>query len=206
MKTAPFVAALLLVASPILAADPKPKDAKAGKGSKMNMDLGLKSFGALPKGDDMVKPKLETKSDEPTVTAGNATYTVVRVQHGRSFMRTAAGATPSGGGLKAIPVVGNPPSIDKFTSVVRVKSPERVNAPIDVVILDPRGDTAMTATGDVNFRAQSGDEVDYTIDWERTPVRSGGQFKVLVRVANQVMGTWPLQVGEESKPEKAAGQ
>lgn len=196
MKIARLVLASMLVAPLALAADPKPKDPKGGK---MKMDLGLPSFGAIPTGEGMVKPKAEKPADEPTVTAGNATYSVVRVLHGRSFMRTAAGATPVGGALEAIPLVGNPPSTEKFTTVIRVKSPQRVNVPIDVLILDPRGDTAMTATGDVNFRGQSGDEVDYTIDWEKTPTRAGGQFQVMVKLNGQVMGTWPLKVGVEPK-------
>jgi hypothetical protein len=201
MKTAPALVAWLLAVSPAFAAEPKPKAAKA------KMDFGLPTtFKELPKGDDVVKPKHEEKSSEPTVSAGNATYQVVRLQFGRSFLRTAAGATPVGNEMLVIPLVGNPPSTDKFTSVIRIKSPQRVNAPIDVVIMDGRGDTAMTATGDVNFRRQTGDEVDYTIDWERTPVRAGGQFKVLVRVANQVMGSWPIQVGDEPKAGKDAGQ
>ncbi|MHB8873752.1 MAG: hypothetical protein ACYC8T_08705 [Myxococcaceae bacterium] len=199
MITARLVAALLLAAPLALAADPKPK--APAKTSKLKMDLGLPTFGALPRGDDVVKPKLDKPMSEPTVTATNATYQVLRVQHGRSFMRTATGAVPTGGGMPFIPLVGDPPSIDKFTTVIRMKSPQRVNANIDVVILDPRGDTAMTASGEVNFRAQGGDEVDYTIDWDKTPARAGGPFKVMVRLSGQVMGTWPLQVGE---PPKAA--
>jgi hypothetical protein len=38
------------------------------------------------------------------------------------------------------------------------------------------------------------DEVDYMVDWDPTPTRAGGDFKVLIRIGGQVMGTWPLKV------------
>ncbi len=196
----------LLAAVPLAHAEgpakkPKPKDAGT---SKMKMDLGLPSFGKLPTGADLQKAKAKPAASEPTVTPAGVTYSVVRVQHAKSFLHTANGAMPMGGSLAAIPIVGNPPSTDKFTTVIRMKATQRVNAPIDVVILDPRGDTAMQATGELSFRGQVGNEADYTVDWEKTPTRAGGKFEVLVRVAGQVMGTWPLQVGEPPKPEKEA--
>jgi hypothetical protein len=78
--------------------------------------------------------------------------------------------------------------------VVRVKSPQKANASIDVVILDPRGDTTMSASGQLNFRGQNQTEADWTVEWDPTPCRAGGNYQVMVRIAGQVLGTWPLKV------------
>jgi hypothetical protein len=174
------------------AADPKSK----GSG-KVNLDLP--SFGAIPKGDDIVKPKAKDTALEPSVTATSATYSVTKILHGKAFTRTTTGSVPSGPAMEVIPLSGNPLSTPRFQSVVRVKSPQKVNAPIDVVILDNRGDTAMSASGQVNFKAAKTDEVDYQVEWDPTPTRAGGDFQVLVRIGGQVMGTWPLKMVEEKK-------
>ena len=185
-----FVALALALPIAAGAADAKKKPA----GNKV--DLNLPTFGAIPKGDGIEKPKAEKVGDSPSVTPSSASYTVVRVSHGKGFIRGAGGATPTGGGLSSIPASGNPLTTEKFTTVVRVKSPQRVNAPIELMILDPRGDTALSASGEVNFRGVKQDEVDYTVDWDPTPVRSAGQFQVMVRIAGQVMGTFPVKVEE----------
>ncbi len=191
MKTTLLALSLCAFAPAAHATETKKPAAK--ESGKMKMDLNLPSFGAVPKGDDIAQPKADNKAIESTTTASNATYTVLRVLHGKQFTRSASGATPSGS-IEPISLSGTPPSTPKFTTVVRVKSPQRVNSSIDVVILDPRGDTAMTASGEVNFRGTKQDEVDYTVDWDPTPQRAGGQFQVMVRIGGQVMGTWPLKV------------
>jgi hypothetical protein len=195
MKTSSLLAALLFCvvnASPALAADPKPKAGAKPKGKPV--ELNLPSVGALPSADGLSKPKEKTTDQSPTTTAANATYQIVRVMHGRAFNRSAGGATPVGGALETIALSGNPPSTEKFGTIVRVKSPQRTNAPIDVVILDPRGDTTMSHSGELNFRGTKQDEVDYSVEWDPTPQRSGGAFQVMVRIGGQVMGTWPLKV------------
>ncbi|MBI3182259.1 MAG: hypothetical protein HYZ28_08965 [Myxococcales bacterium] len=190
----------LLAASTLALALAGPALAQKSKGKgKLNMDLNLPTFGALPTGEGLQKPKAEKDLPTPTTTSIDAKYEVVRLQHGRSFMRSASGATPMGGALESIALTGNPPTSERFTTVVRVKCPQRLNSSIELAVLDPRGDTAMTATGEVNFRGTKQDEVDYTVEWDPTPMRSGGDFQVLVRIGGQVMGTWPLKVVEGKK-------
>lgn len=185
--------ALLWFAFPSLAQKGKPAQGQ----KKIDLDLDLPAFGSVPTGAEIEKPKAKASLDTPTPpTSLDATYQVVRLQHGYSFVRAPSGATPAGGALTAINLSGKPPRSERFTTVVRVKCPQRTNAPIEVLILDPRGDTAMSASGEVNFKTTKQDEADYTVDWDRTPLRAGGNYQVLVRVTGQVIGTFPLQVLE----------
>ncbi|MFZ5471924.1 MAG: hypothetical protein ACOZIN_21045 [Myxococcota bacterium] len=182
--------ALALAAGLFLSAEPSKK--------KLRVDLDLPSFGALPTDAQLEKPKEKKLTTEPTTTISNATYQVVKVMHARQFMRGAGGSTPVGGQLEIIARSGNPPSTERFHTVVRVTSKERLNAPIDLVVLDPRGDTLMTASGEVIFRGSKQDEVDYLVEWEPTPTRAPGNFQLLVRVGGQVMGTYPLKVVDQA--------
>ena len=187
---------VLLTAGLALAAAPAKGKSDAGTG-KQKMDLGLpKSFNALPSGSDLEKPKEKSAQQEATTTTSNAEYSVVRVIHGKTFLRTAEGAK-SATPYEAVPTEGNPPTTEKFSTVVRVKCTQKTNAPIDVVILDPRNDTLMQASGEIYFRGQKEMEVDYTVDWERTQLPRGtGAYQVLIRVAGAPMGTFPLKIAD----------
>jgi hypothetical protein len=79
-----------------------------------------------------------------------------------------------------------------------VKSPQKVNATVEVLVLDPRGNVAMSASGELRFRQAKGDEVDYLIDWDAVPSRWAGDFLVAVRVAGKPIGSWPLKVIEQN--------
>ena len=180
------------------------KDAAKLKGQKL--DLGLpKTFNAIPTGEGLEKPKEKTTQAGPTTNSNDAQYVVVSVVHGKSFLRTATGAKPSSP-FEQVPTEGNPPTTEKFSTVVRVRCISKVNASIDVVILDPRSDTLMEASGQLLFRAQKDPELDWTVDWERTQLPRGtGTYQVLVRVAGQPMGTFPLKIAEPpKKPEPGA--
>lgn len=187
-----MVTALMLLTAALAVAAPPKKEAKPAK-----LDLGMpKSFGALPSGSDLEKPKEHSAQQAPTTTATSAEYSVVRVLHGRSFTRTPEGAKPSAP-FEQVPTDGNPPTTEKFSTVVRVRCTQKTNAPIDVVILDPRNDTLMQASGEIFFRGQKEMEVDYTVDWERTQLPRGtGAYQVLVRVAGAPMGTFPLKIAD----------
>jgi hypothetical protein len=127
---------------------------------------------------------------------------VVSVVHGKSFMRSPSGAKASSP-FEQVATEGNPPTTEKFSTVVRVRCVSKVNASIDVVILDPRSDTLMEASGELFFRAQKDPELDWTVDWDRTSLPRGpGNYQVLVRVAGQPMGTFPLKIAPP--PEKGA--
>ena len=185
-----IAAVMILTGSLALAADPKPKP-------KQKLDLGMpKTFNALPSGENMEKPTEKSSQQVPTTTATNAEYTVVRVAHGKSFTRTPEGAKPAAP-FDQVPTEGNPPTTEKFSTVIRVRCTQKTNAPIDVVILDPRNDTLMEASGEIFFRGQKEMEVDYTVDWERTQLPRGtGAYNVLVRVAGAPKGTFPLKIAD----------
>lgn len=191
-----IAAVMILIGCHALASVPKSKaDGGSAKGNKL--DLGLpKSFNALPSGENMEKPKEKAAQQAPTTPSASAEYTVVRVIHGKSFLRTAEGAkaaTP----FEQVPTEGNPPTTEKFSTVIRVRCTQKTNAPIDVVILDPRNDTLMEASGEIFFRGQKEMEVDYTVDWERTQLPRGpGAYQVLVRVAGAPLGTFPLKIAD----------
>ena len=70
----------------------------------------------------------------------------------------------------------------------------RVNASIELVILDPRGDTALSGAGELVFRDGKADHVDYLLDWAPVARPSGGDYQLLIRIAGKPMGTWPLKV------------
>ncbi|MGQ0504756.1 MAG: DUF6941 family protein [Myxococcaceae bacterium] len=196
MKTSCLLSVLFL-STTSFAAEPKSKSKAASsaevKKAAKAMEISLPPMGGVPATDGLTKPKAEIETNAPKVTATSAIYTVVHVLNGKAFNRGPNGATVAGK-FESVALSGNPPSTERFTTVVRVKSAQRQNAPIDLVILDPRGDTVMKARGEVNFRGTQSDEVDYTVDWDSTPWPKAGEFQTLVRIAGQVMGTYPLKV------------
>ena len=185
MRTLTLAAVLLSISA--LAADKK-------KGEKI--DLGIPSFGNIPKGDNLEKPKdKKPTGGEPSPSSPSAIYSVVKVVHGKSFTRSATGATPTIA-FEAVTASGNPLTTEKFSTVVRVKNAEKKSADITVNIIDPRGESVMDASGTVTFRGSKTDEMDYTIDWDPTGIRAAGDFQVMVKVAGQMLGTFPLKVVE----------
>jgi hypothetical protein len=94
---------------------------------------------------------------------------------------------------------GKPPTIEKFSTAIRVQSPQKVDARIEIAIVDFRGEVVMSSAGELRFRGAKGEEVDYTVDWDAVPWRSAGDFQVVVRVAEQPMGLWPLTLVEQNK-------
>ena len=142
----------------------------------------------------MKKPESRQGAVAPKVTTSDVEYTVVKVEHASAFVRTAEGAKPQGGVLPAVMLSGHPPTTQPFTTLVRVKATQRVNASIELVILDPRGDTALSGAGELVFRDGKADHVDYLLDWAPVARPSGGDYQLLIRIAGKPMGTWPLKV------------
>jgi hypothetical protein len=163
------------------------------------LDLGLGNFGDLPKGTDLKKSEPKKEQDSPSVMPSSATYTVVKVTHGKSFNRGPNGATAAQP-FDAVPL--SPSMVtDKFSTVVRVKCPQKLNASIEVAIYDPRGDTAMSAPpSTLYFRGNKTDEVEWTIDWEPTTVRGPGTFQFKVTVNGQDIGSFPLKFEQAAPP------
>ena len=162
--------------------------------------ISLPPLGDIPKAEGVTQPAVEKLGAEPTVSTVSATYAVAKLQHAKTFIRSRAGLLAMGGVIDSINLSGKPPSTQRFSTAIRVKSPQRMNAPIEVAVLDPRGEIAMSSRGEVRFRGIKGDEVDYVVDWDSVPCRFSGDFQVVVRVAGQPMGTWPLKVVEVTAP------
>jgi hypothetical protein len=190
---------LLLIASFSLAAAAVAADGGTrGHGAKPSkFDLDLPSFGEIPKASNLNKPKVNNDGAVPTVDATSTAFAVVSVQHARSFVRTPTGNQPVGGALSAIPLSGKPHATETFTPALRIKSPQRSGGPIDLTVIDERGDLLMSSAGQLTFRGTKGDEVDYTVDWDPTPCRGGGDFQLLIRIAGQTLGTFPLKLVEK---------
>jgi hypothetical protein len=200
MRPAPLALAALIGAA-ALAGEPKPQAKPKAKPQKKPAvpSFTLPSMGEVPRADGLVRPQAEAERarESSAVRSADARYDVVKVQFAKAFVRGPQGQVPVAP-FKSVALRGNPPTTEKFSSLVRVRSAQRLNAPLEIVILDPRGDTTMTAQGELAFQGATSDEVEYTVDWDPTPLRSGGQYQVLVRIAGEPKGTWPLPI--EQKP------
>jgi hypothetical protein len=187
MKTTQFfiAAGLAAVVSTTVAhaGDTDAKAAPPAKSAKTKaLDIKMPAFGAIPSAEGLKAKEPEKIAMTPTITPGNATYEVVKVQHAR-------GRSP----IQEVELSGNPQTSDRFSTVVRVKSPQKVNTSIDVLIVDGRGQTAMSSSGEVSFRNKKSDQADFAIDWDPTPFRSGGDYRVMVKLGGQDVGSWPLK-------------
>jgi hypothetical protein len=178
MRPALLLAAALL-AAPLVRAQPPPKGAKRAMALP---SLGLSELQPLPSGDAL-RGKAAAAGG-PAVKSGAERFEVLGVEHSRGAQRA----------LSEVGVGGSPPRTEPFTTRVRVRSAARRTAPIDVVVLDARGDTVMSAAGTLSLTGLKGDVAEYTVDWDASSCRGPGAYSVLVRVAGQPLGTWPLQV------------
>jgi hypothetical protein len=184
------------------AADPKLKGSK--KEAAPKLDLGLPTFNEIPKDQKLEKPKAPADPQmAPSGSRVDEGYTVVRVVHGKTFLRSPDGAKPSAP-FPQVTVAGNPLLTEKFSSIIRVKSPGKKNSRIEVAILDQRGDTVMDASGEIRFG--TGEEAEWQVDWEPTGIRNPGEFQVLVRIGGNPLGTFPLKVATAAATPSPAGK
>jgi|GEM_PF-3449001 len=187
------IVALVSFRGGALAEDSKPRPAISVP------TITLPALRDLPKAEGIKSPAVEKAATEPTISTATGTYQVVKLHHARSFLQARVGPLPIGGTLTSVKLSGNPLTIEKFSTAIRVKSPQKINARIEVAIVDFRGDTVMSSAGELRFRAARGDQVDYTVDWDPVPWRAAGDLHVVVRVAGQPMGIWPLTLVEQNK-------
>jgi hypothetical protein len=193
VRSGALILALLLLRGEALAQAPKPRPAVTVP------SITLPALREIPKTEGIIRPPVEKVAVEPTVKSVAATYRVTKLQHARSFLQARVGPLPIGGTLTAVNLSGKPPTIEKFSTAIRVQSPQKVDARIEIAIVDFRGEVVMSSAGELRFRGAKGEEVDYTVDWDAVPWRSAGDFQVVVRVAEQPMGLWPLTLVEQNK-------
>jgi hypothetical protein len=166
-------------------------------------EISLPSFADIPKAENLKPPQVDRPDERPSATETH--FSVVKIEHAKSFRSSTSGNLPVGGALAAISLSGNPPSTERFSTLVRIKSHDKVAAPIRVAILDPQGNPALSADGQLSFHGVKGDQVDYLVEWDPTPCRAGGAYQVTVRVAGQELGSWPLRVMEaKEQPAQSA--
>src|SRR5262249_42897085 len=163
-------------------------------GTKRAPSVTVPPLGEVPNPEGL-KPPQQERPIEPR-SSGEPRFSLVKIQHAKAFKASAAGHIPVGQTLAAISVSGKPPATERFSTLVRVRSPQKSNAPIQVAITDPRGEPLMSATGELSFRTAKSEEAEYLVEWDPTPCRSGGAYQVAVRVAGQELGSWPLRVLE----------
>jgi hypothetical protein len=185
----------MLIASLAFAADKKPK-----------LDLGLKvdPGGSIPKGENLQKPKEKKVSTESSQAPTDVSWSVVKIQHAKSFMRGPNGAVATA--PYEVTGGGSPFTTEKFTTVVRIKCPQKANASIELAVLDGRGNSMMEGSGTVYFRGEKTDESDYTLDWDPTPFRGPGDYSLLVKVAGNVLGTYPFKIVDKNAPKAEAAK
>ena len=119
----------------------------------------------------------------------------MRVLHAKSFNRTPDGAKPVGT-FDAVHLSGNPLETEPFVSVVRVKNAKKRGAGIEVSIVDTRGDTVMSSSGTLTFKAE---EAEWAVEWDRTAVRVSGDFQFVVSVSGQQIGSFPIKFTDVPK-------
>lgn len=193
MRMLRTVALAVLSLSLVTFADEPKKLKGSKKESAPKLDLGLPKFGEIPKDQKLenASGKGETQQQGPSGVRVDEGYSVVRVVHGKGFIRAPDGAKPSTP-FPQVTATTNPLMTEKFSTVVRVKSPAKKNTRIEVAILDPRSDTVMEASGELRFG--TGDEAEWQVDWEPSGIRNPGDFQVLVRIGGNPLGTFPLKV------------
>jgi hypothetical protein len=184
--------------APAEAAAKAPAKAPGAAARKAGLDvrqLKLPSLGGVPKAEGVTVPVSGTSAlPEGTRTLVGARYSVVGVVHAAAFAPAAAGPRPVGPPLTALALAGQPRQTPRFSTLVRVRSPARAGAGIEVALVDAGGDTVMGTTGTLAFGPA--EETTFQVDWAPTAVRQAGAYQVLVRVAGEPLGTWPLEVRE----------
>lgn len=190
--------ALVIVAlsvAPLLAQATEPPSLKGTKKtSAPPLKLDLPAFENIPQNQKLesaAEAKERSQSPAPSV---DESYSIVRLIHGRGFVHSADGLKPTLT-LAQIAASGSPLMLDGFSSVVRVKHERKKDARIELVVLDDRGDTVMSAEGALRFGKSQ--QAEWQVDWEPTRIRAAGDYQVLIRIGGNPISTLPLKIVSE---------
>lgn len=191
--------ALVLCGLSLVASAKDAPEAKTAKAKVKVPSFTMPSLGEVPRAEGLTQKKAPTMSGATRTAAKSPSYEVLEIAHAAGFTAGPNGPQPLGTYMKAVDLKGKPLSTERFSTLVTIRSEQKQGAPIDVAVLDTRGDTVLSATGEFSFVDQQGDPAKgyttrYQIDWEPSPVRGPGAYKVLVRIGGRPMGTWPLVV------------
>ena len=188
---------LVLTAPPALAGE----KAKSSAFAVPKLDLGL---SPPPTGEELkARPPPIQHEERPEARPDEEGISVVRVEHGQIFTRTADGLRPKVP-LAWIGLPARTGTTPAFSTVVRIRSAARTELGVQVRVLDPRGAVAMESAGTVSFRGSTRPELDHVVDWAPTVVRGGGRYTVEVSLDRRPAGSWPLEVRDGEVQEVTA--
>ncbi len=153
------------------------------------LDFGSHGFEGAPKDTHLQKVGDMPVTHSPTASS-DTPYTVVSVVNTKSLTRSSAGVKPTSP-MSVIMARGTPLMTEKFTSVIKVRGAGKRGNVIEVKVANERGDTVMTAEGQLVFRT---DELDWTVDWEPAFVRATGDYQLSVRIGSQPAVTFPRRI------------
>ncbi|MBM4380298.1 MAG: hypothetical protein FJ086_13540 [Deltaproteobacteria bacterium] len=197
MRSLPALAwSFVLLSSPAVAGD----TARPAAFKVPALDLGL---SPPPTGEELkARPAPVIQPERPEARPDEEGISVVRVEHGTSFSRTAEGLrakTP----LLWLGLPERSGATPAFSTVVRIRSAARADLEVQVRVLDPRGAVAMESEGAVSFRGSSKPELDHVVDWAPTVLRGGGRYTVEVSLNRHPAGSFPLEIRDGVRPATA---
>ncbi len=117
------------------------------------------------------------KAPKDEARPGGPSATVDRVTHARDFLSGADGSKPRSL-IHGFDVAGFPARIEGFKSCLRLKSKDRSPAIVKVSLLAPSGAELLSSRGEVSFN--TGDQLDYVVDWEGFDALTAGEYKLVV--------------------------
>lgn len=189
-------ALLLLCAAPALAEPAAPPATKGAKKKPKAVDFGTMALPELPKGEGMATTP-EQAPDETTrapAAPGAAHYTLAAVAHAQQFVARGEGYEARHP-ISRIDVVNLPTVIPAFQTLVKVKSPEKLGASIEVRLLDPQGVPLVASEGALVFGGHT--DAEFLVDWDPFRLQKPGNYQVDVSVAGQSIGKASIPVTQQ---------
>jgi len=155
------------------------------------LDLGLTP---PPTGEELkARPAPAIKEERPEARPDEEGISVVRVEHGTLFSRTADGLRAKAP-LLWLGLPEKTGATPAFSTVVRIHSVARADLEVQVRVVDPRGTAVMESEGTVSFRGSTKQAQDHVVDWAPTVLRGGGRYTVEVSLNRRPAGSFPLEI------------
>src|SRR5258708_34930275 len=92
--------------------------------------ISMPSFGEIPKAEGLKPPQVERLDQQPT--ASELHFSVVKIEHAKSFRSSSSGRLPIGDRLASISLSGSPPATEKCRPLGRIKAPAQMAAQIQI--------------------------------------------------------------------------
>jgi hypothetical protein len=168
--------------------------AGAGK-APAKSDFTIPPLPDLPKVDNLQgTPAEQAQLQTPTADVPKRAYEVVKVIHAQSFETRGDSYAPRKE-VTGFDVVNLPMILPAFSSLIRVKSPQMVGAPIELRITDPDGRDLLSSGGTLVFSGHP--TTDFVVDWSPIKVVKSGDYAVEVKVDGNVISKTQLPIRHE---------